>query len=35
VLKDEQYGKVEIPSCDEINAYKEKIVANFPDLDGV
>jgi hypothetical protein len=26
---------VEIPSCDEINAYKEKIMANFPDLDGV
>jgi hypothetical protein len=34
VLKDEQY-KVENPSCNEINAYKEIIVANFPDLDGV
>jgi hypothetical protein len=35
VLKDEQYTEVEIPSCDEINADKEKIVANFLDLDGI
>ncbi len=35
ILKDEPYAKVEIPLCDEINTYKEKILATFPDLDGV
>ncbi len=35
MLKEEDHAHVEIPSCEEINAYQEKIVANFPDLNGV
>jgi hypothetical protein len=35
VLKEEEDAKVKIPSVAEIHAYQDKIVANFPDLEGV